>query len=525
MGDRARIGGVRWPDGPAPPEVIDGLRRALGADARILVLDRPDGTWRSTEAVVDGDIGGPPDGVYAAARAEGDTLVLARDAIGHRSLFWAAPRPGVCVFASTIHGVLGSGLVPRALDPDAVAVYLSYAYVPGTRTLVRGVSALPAGGVLRVGDRVEAGESWRLPSPPATFEAEDLLRDCLRATLEEVVAAHLPSQGPLGATLSGGIDSSLVLALAHRAHGGPSRAFSVTFGPPHADELAWSGQVCRHLGVAQEVVLVRPEDIRARFDETVTALSEPNGDPLTVPNLLLFQAASRWSDTLLNGEGGDPTFGGPKNAPMLLAELLDDEDRGRAYLSAHQRLYDDLPGLLDPALRPADVQDRLSRELDRWFDGGRGLLDALMAVNVTFKGAWHILPKVDHLGAPFGVRPRSPLFDRRVVELSFAVPGPLKRKGSVEKHLLKEAVRDLLPDAIVDRPKSGMMVPVEAWFSGPLRAWARERLFDGLAPRGLVRRDALERILDTRLGLRPRQGIKIWLLLTLEAWLRGHAVG
>ncbi len=529
MGERARIGGLRWADGAAPDEVIAGMRAALGADAQLLMLDRPGGVWRGHGEVLDGDLAdvSAGDGAFVYARAAGDTLLLRRDAVGHRSLYWAAPRPGVFVFASTLAGVLGSGLVPRALDADTVAVYLAYAYVPGARTLVRGVSALPADGVLEVADTISQRSVGGLPLPPDSFEDEARLRARLRATLDDAVRRHLPAPGaPLGATLSGGIDSSLVLALARAAHVGPARAFSVSFGPPHADELAWSGAVCRHLGVEQRVVTVRPEDVRARFDEAVTTLSEPNGDPLTVPNLLLFEAASGWGDTLLNGEGGDPTFGGPKNGPMLLAELLDtDDDRGAAYLRAHQRCYDDLPHLLAPGLDPAGAQARLARELEPWFSDERGLLDALMAINVTFKGAWHILPKVDTLGARFGVRPRSPLFDRRVVALSFAVPGPLKRRGAVEKHLLKEAVRDLLPDAVVDRPKSGMMVPVEAWFSGPLRGWAQERLLDGLAPRGLVRKEALEDLLaGRRLGLRPRRGIKIWLLLTLEAWLRGHGL-
>jgi len=129
---------------------------------------------------------------------------------------------------------------------------------------------------------------------------------------------------------------------------------------------------------------------------------------------------------------------------------------------------------------------------------------------------------VDAVSAPFGVLPRSPLFDRAVVETAFAIPPQLKLRGSVEKYLLKEAVRDLLPAAILERPKSGMLVPVEGWFQGPLLGEARARLLDCPTLRGLVERDYLERLLAGRLrGLRPRRGAKIWLLVTLEAWLRG----
>jgi asparagine synthase (glutamine-hydrolysing) len=131
------------------------------------------------------------------------------------------------------------------------------------------------------------------------------------------------------------------------------------------------------------------------------------------------------------------------------------------------------------------------------------------------------LPKVDALAAPFGVLPRSPLFAKAIVELAFAIPPQLKLRGAEEKYLLKAAVADLLPAAIIERPKSGMLVPVEAWFQGPLLPEARRRLLDGLAPTRLFRRPYLDRLVSGKLGgLRPRRGVKIWLLITLESHLR-----
>jgi len=153
----------------------------------------------------------------------------------------------------------------------------------------------------------------------------------------------------------------------------------------------------------------------------------------------------------------------------------------------------------------------------RWPD----YVSRLQAMNIALKGAHHILPKVDALSRLFGVLPRSPLFDRAVVAHSLRLPPRLKLNGAIEKHLLKEAVRDLLPEAIISRPKSGMLVPVEGWFRGALLPAARERILDGLAPYGIFQRDYLEQLLAGRLGgLRPRHGAKIWLLVTLEAWLR-----
>ena len=148
-------------------------------------------------------------------------------------------------------------------------------------------------------------------------------------------------------------------------------------------------------------------------------------------------------------------------------------------------------------------------------------ISRLQAMNIKLKGAHHILPKVNALSAPFGMLPRSPLFDRDVVELAIAIPSRLKLNGSVEKYILKQSVRDLLPEAIIARPKSGMLVPVEGWFRGPLLPAARARVLDGLAPYGLFERGYLERLLSGKLGgMRPRHGAKIWLLVTLEVWLR-----
>jgi asparagine synthase (glutamine-hydrolysing) len=211
---------------------------------------------------------------------------------------------------------------------------------------------------------------------------------------------------------------------------------------------------------------------------------------------------------------------------MLLAELYDSGDplaRERSYLRAHLKCYDDLDRALTPAVRDAlteaPLEERLSPLLadPRWTT----FVGKLQAINILLKGAHHILPKVDAESAPFGVLPRSPLFDRSLVELSLSLAPQLKLKGSVEKYLLKRAVEDLLPRSILERPKSGMLVPVEAWFQGPLLPAARERLLDGLAGYGLVWRNYLEALLAGRLGgVRPRHGAKIWLLLTLEAWLR-----
>jgi asparagine synthase (glutamine-hydrolysing) len=521
LAERAAIAGVWQP----------GQRMAPVVDADACFRDGAPIDWSSGIGSL-GDV----DGAFALAWTDAEgRLHLARDAIGQRSLYWGRAPSGGIAWGTRLHDVLAAG-VERRLDPVAVTTFLTTAYVPGSATLVAGIRAVPAGVELIFGQDAPGATSlpdppeppepvarpfWTLPATPDAFEDEHALRERLRATLEDAVARALPD-GPLGAFLSGGIDSSLVVALACKRR--PVHAFSISFGPEHRNELEWSSAVAAHTGAGHQVVLVRPEDVTRRLDETVGALSEPNGDPLTVPNLMMFEAAaSAGLPVVVNGEGGDPCFGGPKNSPMLLSELYGDTSREEAYLRAHQKMWDELDQALEPDFAARIPAGALEALVSPWFEDPRwpSYLERLLAINVSWKGAGHILPKVEHLGGRMGVRARSPLFDRRVVELAFAIPAGLKRRGSIEKYLLKEAVRDLLPAAVVERPKSGMMVPVEGWFTGPLSVFARERLLDGLAPRRIVRRDYLERLVARQLpGLRPRQGVKIWLLLTLESWLR-----
>jgi asparagine synthase (glutamine-hydrolysing) len=518
------------------PEAQARLRCALGPGVQVLAEDRPlvsdwDACWLDGAPLNDLESWGAllragrladVEGAFALAWQAGGALTLARDAIGERTLYYALLPEGL-LFASTLRALLATGLVERTLSLPAVATYLTYAYLPGRETLVRGVRELLPGEVLQFRDgTVTSSRLWSLPAQTDYAADEEALRLALRARLEEAVRRRLPAGKTVGAFLSGGLDSSLVVALARLLHDAPVETLSVSFGPDYANELPFSSLVAEHCRTRHRIVELSPAVVLHHLDDSIGLLSDPIGDPLTVPNALLFREAARDVGVVLNGEGGDPCFGGPKNLPMLLSELYGG-GRERSYLRAHLKCYDELDTMLTAEARAALKEAPLEEQLTPYFDDPRwhGFITRLQAMNVTFKGAHHILPKVDAESRPFGALPRSPLFDRSVVELAFALPPQLKLRGSVEKYLLKQAVRDLLPGAILERPKSGMLVPVEAWFQGPLLPQARARILDGLAPFRLFVPDYLERLLAGRLGgLRPRHGAKIWLLVTLEAWLR-----
>jgi asparagine synthase (glutamine-hydrolysing) len=547
-----RIGGATE---PLADEARDALARMLGPRASLLVAGAPG------ELVVDFDTceaDGRPlvsaadfasrcsaaglagiEGGFAIAWVGADGVVrLARDAVGERSLFYA--RLGSrYVFASSLRALLWANLVPRTVDVVGVAEFLAYAYVPGTRTLVEGVHAVLPGEIVRLGpDGVSTTRFWQPPGEDKMqpIEAEHPLRDDLRQRLELAVARRMVADVPgsslgIGASLSGGLDSSLVVALAQLRSATPLKTFSISFGPGYPNELEYSSMVAEHCRTDHTILELPADAIVHHVDDVAASFERPVGDPLTVPNALLFREVSQHVGVLLNGEGGDPCFGGPKNLPMILTELYGDAlnpvghpyARERTYLRAHGRCYDDLPKLLDAHARAAIADDIIERAVRPLFADERfpTYINKLMMINLILKAGHHILPKVDALSGAFGVLGRSPLLDRRVVEAAFMIPAQLKLRGAEEKYLLKRAVADVLPEPIITRLKSGMMVPVEAWFSGPLHEHARTRLLDGLTRFDMFERVFLEQLVaPARTHVRERRGAKIWLLITLEAWLR-----
>ncbi|MEW1723597.1 asparagine synthase C-terminal domain-containing protein [Streptomyces sp. NPDC093109] len=501
-------------------------------------------------------------------------LVLIRDHMGARTLFYARADDTWAAATSLRALRRWPALVAAGgtgLDLAAVRSFLTFAYLPGEETLLRGVREVLPGRCLRLAadgtvtethywepeERLEAQLEGRLEERleerlPGGGDADAspapyVLR--LRELLEEATAMRLPPGEDVGVLLSGGVDSSLVTALAAKLHDHPVHTYSISFGGELPNELGYSGLVATHCRTRHRILTVSGAAVAARLAEAAALLDSPVGDPLTVPNLMLAEAvAGDGLRVVLNGEGGDPVFGGPKNLPMLVQEMhrrRDDlpggipygasehEDiRATAYLRSYRKCFTDLPDLLTPealhALAPLPAPQRhVTPYLRPEARDGRmdHLLNQLLHCNLRTKGAHHILTKVERLTASQSVQGRSPLFDRRVVDHAFATPPRWKLNGATEKWVLKEAVRDLLPDTVVDRPKSGMRVPVQQWLGGPLRELADDLLLGREArARGLFRPDTVRAWLRGEGALLPRQGGKLWLVLTLELWLRAYDI-
>ncbi|MEU9297369.1 asparagine synthase-related protein [Streptomyces sp. NPDC048266] len=483
------------------------------------------------------------EGMFVLAVLDGRDLVLIRDHVGARTLFYGR-ADGAWAASTSLRALRRWPALGTSMDLSAVRSFLTFAYLPGEETLLTGVRELLPGRVLRLRRDGTSTETvhWepreRLEQPAPEDPTGHVL--ALRALLERATASRLPVAEPAAVLLSGGIDSSLVTALAAKLHGHPVHTYSISFGDDLPNELGYSGLVAAHCHTRHRVLNVSGETVAARLAEAAALLDSPVGDPLTVPNLILAETvAADGASVVLNGEGGDPVFGGPKNLPMLVQEMHRmpgapwDEGRATAYLRSYRKCWTDLPDLLTaPALDALRDAPPLERHVAPYLtaDGGGPyrmghLLNQLLHCNLRTKGAHHILTKVERLTSSQGVEGRSPLFDRSVVDHAFATPPSFKLRGTAEKWILKEAVRDLLPDTVVDRPKSGMRVPVQQWLTGPLRDLGRDLLLGPTSrQRGLFRPETIRAWLRGEGALLPRQGGKLWLVLTLELWLRSYDV-
>ena len=459
---------------------------------------------------------------FAVWDREQQELWLVRDRVGAKTLYY-----------TTNGATRWISLNLRSLNPyrsdelDLVALrdYLSCAFVPGSQTMWRDVRELRPGTVLRMPeDHLQT--YWQLQEQIRNKDQSlEWHGKQVRSLLEQIVQESLPLNQPVGAYLSGGIDSSCIVALAKKLHDRPVHTYSMHFGENYPNELEFANLVAAHCQTEHHILEISPEQIWQQLPETLACLDDPIGEGLTVPNLILGQAARQSVDVILNGEGGDPCFAGPKNKPMLLNSLygsvieMDNSDITSAYLTSFQKCFLDLPRLLKP-----DVY-RVIESVPSVFTIGlqnqqQTYLNRLMLLNINFKGADYILTKVNNLTQAAGVQGRSPLFDSRMVELSLQIPPQYKLSGAEEKAVLKSAVADLLPDAILNRPKSGMIMSMQQWFRTHWRRRTRALLLNkkaAIAP--YLNQSVIREWLDDR-GDGHRYGLKLWLLVTLEIWLQ-----
>lgn len=467
------------------------------------------------------------DGEHAIAVRVGGTTTVVRDRYGRRPLYVVELPRGGAAFSTAIGPLLRAGVAAH-VDRDAVVRSLVLGYVPAPATAVSGVLQVPAGEAWTLSPR---SRRTRWYTPRERVDPRRTLARAARAldsAITRAVERALPPSGRIGAFLSGGIDSSLVLARVHEA-GRTVDAFTLHFGDTLPGELRYARAVAEHLGVPHHVLELDARRFVDGIEPALTHLEDLLSEPIAVPNFLLAREASRTCDVLFTGEGGDPSFGGPKNIGMVLALAYGRRPLApsleQAYMTSHHHLADDLDAALAPAWRRAfddeAMAEMLRANVERSPGRGTTFVGGLMRANVALKGASNILVKVAKMVGAHDVALRSPLFDAEVVELALTIPPWQKLWGTEEKTVLKRAVARSLPAAVVDRPKRGMAVPLRAWFRGPLGDLARDTLTErSVRERGIFRWQYVERLLrldrlPTDLA-RSRTADKLWLVLVTE---------
>ena len=481
-------------------------------------------------------------------------LLLARDRLGIKPMYYWAHDGGLA-FASEVRALLTLPGFPRTIDHDAVIDYMALGYVPEPKSIFAGVCKLPPGHLLEwsreTGLRVE--QYWTPVRPEHSGIDEREAIEETRRLLDEAVAMHLESEVPLGAFLSGGIDSSGVVSAMTRVSQQQVRTFSIGFREREFDESVHAAEVARALGTRHTELVVRP-DADMLFEEVARALDEPFADPSALPTFLVSHLARRDVTVALSGDGGDELFGGytryletneatelPAAARAVLRSVglsLPHIAFGRNRLLALGRsLRGRYAGTVALPVREAEggilrssVADRAAAfdsVLDRWFDGAssRDFLTQLTIVDSLSYLPGDILTKVDRMSMAHSLEARVPLLDHVVAEFALSLPASLKLRDGVGKWVLRKAIAGTVPDTVLTRPKQGFDVPIRDWFRGPLsyRLDAvldeRSAIYEWAEPRA-VRRIVSEH----RMGRRDHART-IWRLLMLERWCGLLATG
>ncbi len=476
------------------------------------------------------------DGAFAFAHysSKNTTLTLGRDPFGVRSLYYAL-HDGCFYFATELKQLLAVPELPVEIDPAAIHKYLTFSFVPGEAVPIAGIRRLLPGHLLtHAGGKSTLSSYFQLTEriDPELAERKPAVRR-IRQLARAATERRLHGEAEVGLFLSGGLDSSSVAVWLKEA-GAKVHAFSLDFGE-RSIEREQAERVAKLLGMAQTWVPVTAESIAQVLDDVVFKLDLPFGDPVTAPQYLMARAAREANlSSVFNGEGGDQLFGGWTSKPMIAAELYaglyesQESSREEAYLRSYHRFY----GLEDELYSP-EFKERVGPPGQRrahlrpyLHEQGASFLNCVRLADISLKGSQNILPRAERTTNCFGLDVRTPLFDRRLAEVSFTLPPELKLHGACEKYVLKLAMRKRLPEDIVWRKKFGMSVPITDFLFAPALAPLVEELLGerSLVARGFFRREFVRNL---RAGVdvasetrRRRVGERLWTLLMLEAWLR-----
>ncbi|MBI4600731.1 MAG: asparagine synthase (glutamine-hydrolyzing) [Planctomycetes bacterium] len=484
-------------------------------------------------------------------------LFLARDHVGIKPLYYRL-EPDRLLFASELKAILEDEAVERDLDREAFLDYLTYRYVPAPRTIFRGVQKLPAGRWLLWEDgRVRIERFWRPPVGelgPASAASEEECARHLEDFLREAVRSQLMSDVPLGAFLSGGIDSSIIVGLMAGLVDRPVKTFTIGFREEDFSELPHARAVAAMHRTEHRELVVEPESVDL-LPRIVRQLDEPFADPSAIPTYHVCKMAREHVTVCLSGDGGDEGFAGyrryrwalkhgrfdalPKALRRGLSGAISRLLPGGRWAAAARRIaldpasrYADLtgylggPGLL--SLLSPDLAEAARRRTDfalvreAWAAAeasGADPLTRLQSVDLETYLPDDILVKTDRMSMMSSLEVRVPFLDHRVLEYALSIPSAWR----MGKRILKRAFGRLLPPHLLERPKTGFGVPLKHWFRGDWRGYARDILLGPRARgRGLLDPARVGALLDAQLEARSGATARVYTLVVFEEWCRQH---
>jgi asparagine synthase (glutamine-hydrolysing) len=491
---------------------------------------------------------------FAIWDASRQTLLLARDRFGKKPLYYAVLPEGIW-FASELSALRQAG-VPLEVDPDALRLYFQFSYIPEPLSAFRAIRKLEPGGWLEYGPggTVRKGRYWRLPEPgaggdPRLTEADAAAQ--LREKFDECVRIRMIADVPLGAFLSGGIDSSSVVASMALQSREPIKTFSIGFEEAAFNELHYASMVAKQYGTDHHEIVVRPNSLDL-VQKLVRHFGEPFADSSAIPTYIVSEFTARSVKVALSGDGGDELFAGydsfvklqslagydrtPQALRRLLgwvAERLPYRTYGKNYMRMisrpssleryfefNYRPYFLRRALLQPEwMAPADAGFLTRAFAECLLPGDPEALTQAMYFEATANLTGDMLVKVDRMSMAASLEVRCPLLDHELAELVASWPHHWKLRDGKGKRILLQAIGDRLPPPLLNRGKMGFGVPVAAWFRGELRAF----LWDHLTSQAFLNRDMVSpefvrHLLTEHQSGRRDNSRPLWDLLMLELW-------
>jgi asparagine synthase (glutamine-hydrolysing) len=505
-------------------------------------------------------------GMFALALWDGRTrtLLAARDRAGEKPLYWTLTSRGL-LLASEVKALLVRPEVTRELDLEAVDQFLTYEYVIAPRTVLKGIHKLPPGHYLLYRNgQVTVHRYWDAAAVRVIPWTDDEAAEALRAALTRATVGQMMADVPLGAFLSGGIDSSSIVAMMAEASLQPVNSFSIGFDNGTYNELPYARQIAALFKTNHRERSVSP-NLEELFEKLIVHLDEPFADVSLFPTFLVSQLAREHVTVALSGDGGDELFGGydayqaqelatrfawmgdtllPAAAAVAAALPPTEKKKGlvnkfkrftlgatqapddlghyrwMVYLGPRQkaRLY---AGSLQSALLGGDVYAPVRDALARF--GQNDLLNRQLYADLSLYLADDILVKVDRMSMATSLETRAPFLDADVMELAFSMPGDLKIRDGERKWILKRAMRDVLPREILTRKKEGFSIPMKNWLRRELAPLMQTLLAPSrMAARGLFEPSEVTRLVDSHIAGRENHAHTLFPLMVFERWCDAH---